>query len=68
MHVSYTSFGDSPIPMPRVYRSPSHRLFAYTHKQMQKFGEELGFFGSFIGNIRDEDAPIQQRIFKYVAV
>ncbi|HEY9673217.1 MAG TPA: hypothetical protein V6D11_17370 [Waterburya sp.] len=54
--------------MPRVYRSPSHRLFAYTHKQMQKFGEELGFFGSFIGNIRDEDAPIQQRIFKYVAV
>lgn len=66
--VFYASFGDSPVPIPQVYRSHSHRLFVYTHKQMQKFGEEFGFSGSFIGNIGDENAPIQQRMFKYVAV
>lgn len=65
--VFYATFGDTPIPIPQVYRSHSHRLFVYTHSQMRKFGEEFGFTGSFVGNFRG-DKGSQQRVFKYVAV
>lgn len=65
--VFYATFGDSPIPIPQVYRSHSHRLFVYTHSQMRKFGEEFGFTGSFVGDFRG-DKGSQQRVFKYVAV
>lgn len=63
--VFYATFGDSPIPIPQIYRSHSHRIFVYTHNQMRKFGEEAGFTGSFIGN---EYSPSQQRVFKYIAI
>lgn len=63
--VFYATFGDTPIPIPQVYRSHSHRLFVYTHSQMRKFGEQFGFVGSFIGN---EYSSSHQRVFKYVAV
>jgi SAM-dependent methyltransferase len=63
--VFYATFGDSPVPIPQVYGSHSHRLFVYTHNQMYKFGKQFGFVGSFIGN---EYSPFQQRVFKYIAV
>ncbi|MCH9050523.1 MAG: class I SAM-dependent methyltransferase, partial [Proteobacteria bacterium] len=47
--VFYATFSDSPIPIPQIYKSHSHRGFVYTHRQMRRFGEKFGWIGSFIG-------------------
>jgi len=58
----YVTFADTPVPLPQIYRSHSHRNFLYTHGQMRRFGESCGWSGEFRTTLHGG-----HRVFKYVA-
>jgi len=59
----YASYGETPIPLPQIYQSHSHRNYLYTRSQMEKFGENNGWQANYIG---EWGHPTGQLMMEYV--